>query len=368
MDEQELLDALAASNLEKVLQGLKPWCNKSRGLRRDWINLSSRFNRLRTKEFRKTSSSTEIDIEYNKILEALQSLIDQVFAPAPTPVEKVNSSFSKRPFTLTIGILLLLVLAIALIPVRQVAFQATVKCTDVNLRLATAWSQSFTMSAQRFNLGPLQAVKGTSWQHQLDAVGQGIDLVLNSGKVEIGPLYIAAGELLGIRCRAGEVSFTLGNQSSGALNVFQGDLSVEPALGTHSFGGSRGGDQLQWTAEPGAQLTVVLPANTSVQMPRQAIKGIEFIKKEVDELNSAILSTKLNIQGGRSISLENGDFLEFGALQEADFKLQIKQDTLEIKVQGITNSIKTGHQKLHSRKPSQLRYWIDQTFTPSSAF
>lgn len=356
MNQQQLLKALAEDELEKVFQALEPLCGKNAGLQQDWVNLSGRFQQLINRELRGTASPVDIGIERNQIREALQLLIGRVFAPTPGPVKKAGHFFQQWRWPLAITGVSILLLAIGMLPVRQVAFQAMVKCTDVNFRLAAAWPQTLTIPAQRFNLGPLQEVKGTGWQYQLDEVGQVIDLALDSGKADIGPLYIPADELLGIRSRAGEISFTLSNQSSGELNVFQGVLNLEPALGTRAFGGANAGDQLQWAAEPGAQLTFSPQTNASFQIPRQAIKSIEFIKKEGEVIGSAILSAQLDIKGQKSINLESADFLELDKLQDADFTLQFKQDTLEIKVQGMTNNIQSGLQKLQSQKPSLLEY------------
>lgn len=356
MNQQQLLKWLAEDELDKVLEELKSRCDSSVGLQQDWINLSGRFQQLLNRELKGTTSSTKLSIERNQIREALQLLVDQVFAPTPSPVKKVNGFIQQWRWPLGIVSVSVLLIFIGLLPVRQIRFKVIVKCTDVNFRLSTAWPHSFTVPVHRFDLGPLQEVKGTNWQYEMDAVGQVIDLALDSGKADLGPLYMEADELLGIRCREGEVTFSLGSQSSGEVNIFQGNLNIKPALGSRSFGGLNAGDQLQWVSEPSAQLTFV-PANTSFQMPRQAIKGIEFIKKEEEETISAILGAQLNIKGQESIILESADFLEFGMLQDADFRLQFKQDTLEIKVQGITNSIKTGHQKLYLHRPSMLEYF-----------
>ena len=155
------------------------------------------------------------------------------------------------------------------------------------------------------------------------------------------------------------MSFTLSDHTSGELNVYRGDLSINPGIGVRNYGKEPNtSDLLQWTAEPGAQLTFQAAANTPFRLPRLSIKTIEFIKKEQDGLPvSALQGGTVSVVGHGPISLEAGDFLELGTLSEADFELRQIMDTLEINLRGKTNQIMSGAQKMYSRKPSLLEYF-----------
>lgn len=359
MDLANLKDLLAEDKIEEVLQILKQACAQRSDLQQDWINLSARFHQLQTQELRRVRDQDELDIQLNQLREDLLLLIERCTSPPPPPLQRSRKWLQQFRWPLLFLGISLLSIGIGTLPVKQVAFEATLLSSDFNFRLVEPWPESANWSSTRLYLGPLQKVQGTGWQYQLDQVGQPIELLVDSGKMNIGPLYIPANEALSLRSRRGEISLVLGEKASGDINVQQGQLQLEPNLGSRSYGTSaNNADLLTWTAEPGAQLTFY-NLDQNWQWPRLSIQSAEFIRKEQETtLPSALWSGTLQVQGKDPLSIEAGDFLELGPLQEADFSIQARQDTLVIHLRGKTNSIKTGKQRLYSQKPSLLEYWF----------
>lgn len=357
MDVAHLKDLLAEDKIEAVLQALKQTCTQRRDLQQDWISLSGRFHQLQSQDLRGVRDQDELGIQRNQLREDLLLLIERCATPPPPPLQRSRQWLQQFRWPLLILGISLLIIGIGTLPVRQVGFEATLLSSDFNFRLAEPWPESTNWSSTRLYLGPLQEVRGTGWQHQLDQVGQPIELLLDSGKMNIGPLYIPAQEALSLRSRQGEISLVLGEKASGDINVQQGQLQLEPSLGRRSYGSAaNNGDLLSWTAEPGAQLTFY-NLDQNWRWPRLSIQSAEFIRKEKESLPSALWGGALQVQGSDPVSIQAGDFLELGALLEADFSIQARQDTLLIHLRGKTNSIQTGKQRLYSRKPSLLEYW-----------
>lgn len=356
MEKEQLWALLAEDKLEALLAELDHLSRKNRPVHKDWTSLSGRYHQLRNRELRGTAQADDLEVERNQIREALYVLIERVYAPATVSSTGLGIFLTRwRWPSLVLGISIVAI-SIGMLPVRQATFQATLKTSDLNFRLITPWPKTFSFSANRLNLGPLQEVRGSGWQYTLDQLGQPIDLALDSGKLDIGPLFIPDNELLSLRCRAKELSFVFGEHASGEINLFQGDLNISPQGAIRSFGNAgQEEDLLQWQAEPNAQLT--FQAIAPFQLPRLAIKAIEFIKKEGDEVNSALLGGNVEVVGHDPLRLEAGDFLELGELSEADFDLRQIGDTLEINLRGKTNQIMSGAQKMYSRKPSLLEYF-----------
>lgn len=356
MEKEALIALLAEDKLEALLAELDHLSKKNRPVHKDWTSLSGRYHQLRSRELRGTAQADDLEVERNQIREALYVLIERVFEPSPISKSGLILFLNHWRWPLLVLGISLAAISIGMLPVRQATFQATLKTSDLNFRLITPWPKTFSFSANRLNLGPLQEVRGSGWQYTLDQLGQPIDLALDSGKLDIGPLFIPDNELLSLRCRAKELSFVFGEHASGEINLFQGDLNISPQGAIRSFGNGET-DVLQWTAEPGAQLTFQAVQTPQFRLPRLAIKAIEFIKKEGDEVNSALLGGNVEVVGHDLLQLEAGDFLELGELSEADFDLRQIGDTLEINLRGKTNQIMSGAQKMYSRKPSLLEYF-----------
>lgn len=357
MDIAKLKTLLAKDEIEAVLQALEQPCAQRNELQQDWISLSGRFHQLQSQDLRGVLDQNELGIQRNQLREGLLLLIERCASPAPPPLQRGRQLLQQFRWPLLILGISLLIIGIGTLPVRQVGFEATLLSSDFNFRLAEPWPESANWSSTRLYLGPLQEVRGTDWQYQLDQVGQPIELLLDSGKMNIGPLYIPAKEALSLRSRQGEISLVLGEKASGDINVQQGQLQLEPSLGSRSYGSAaNNGDLLSWTTEPGAQLTFYNP-DQNWRWPRLSIQSAEFIRKEKETLPSALWGGGLQVQGSDPLSIQAGDFLELGALLEADFSVQARQDTLVIHLRGKTNSIQTGKQRLYSRKPSLLEYW-----------
>ncbi|AEE48164.1 hypothetical protein [Haliscomenobacter hydrossis] len=358
MEKEALIALLAEDKIEALLDELDHLSRKNRALHQDWTSLSGRYHQLRSRELRGTAQADDLEVERNQIREALYVLIDRVYAPATVSSTGFGTFLTRWRWPLLVLGISLAAISIGMLPVRQAEFTATLKTSDLNFRLIEPWPTTFRFSANRLNLGPLQEVRGSGWQYTLEQLGQPIDLALDSGKLDIGPLFIPDSELLSLRCRANELSFVFGEHTSGEINLFQGDLNISPQGEVHSFGtGTQAGDLLQWQAEPSAQLTFQAAQNTPFRLPRMAIKAIEFIKKEGDEVNSALLGGKVEVVGHGPLMLEAGDFLELGDLTETDFDLRQIVDTLEINLRGKTNQLMNGAQKMYSRKPSLLEYF-----------
>jgi hypothetical protein len=357
MDAGKLKALLAKDEIEAVLQALEQPCAQRSDLQQDWISLSGRFHQLQSQDLRGVRDQDELGIQRNQLVEDLLLLIERCTTPPAPPLQRSKQWLQQFRWPLLILGISLLVIGIGTLPVRQVGFEATLLSSDFNFRLAEPWPESTNWSSTRLYLGPLQEVRGTGWQYHLDQVGQPIELLLDSGKMDIGPLYIPAQEALSLRSRQGEISLVLGEKASGDINVQQGQLQLEPSLGRRSYGAAaNNGDLLSWTAEPGAQLTFYNPGQ-NWRWPRLSIQSAEFIRKEQEKLPSALCGGTLQVQGSDPVSIQAGDFLELGALLEADFSIQTRQDTLLIHLRGKTNSIQTGKQRLYSRKPSLLEYW-----------
>lgn len=358
MEKKQLQDLLAKDVLDKVLDGLEPLCATKLELHQIWTVLSGRYHRIHNQEMKGTVQTDDINVERNQISDALAILIHQVFAPKKQGIPLFLHVLTHWRWPVLIVGFSLLVVGLGTLPVREASFQAKLKVTDLTFRTTADWPQNFKFDANRFDFGPLQEVRGTGWQSNAAALRQPIYLSLDTGKLEIGPLFISKNERLSLRCRDKELTLTLGEKTSGEINVFQGNLVLEPGAQHRTFGASNS-ELLQWIAEPSAQLTFRIPPSGTFELPRQAITAVEFVKKEIGETNpkSAIQRGSLDVEGQSPVELETADFLELGTLREADFSLRQNADTLEIDLRGKTNSIQSGLQTLKSHKPSLLEFY-----------
>jgi hypothetical protein len=357
MEKPQVLDLLASNEMEKVLDALETQCQSQADLFRDWTNLSARFHRARNQELQRTANIDDLDVVYNQIRDGLIELVERVYAPPAPARKRVGVFFQQWRWPILIVGFSLAVIGFGLLPVREVGFQATLHCSDVRFRIVENWPKTLNFPAKRLDLGLLQQLQGTGWQYSMEESGQPLNVSLDTGKMEVGRLFLKAGEVLGLRIREKDVTLAFDGQASGEIQVQRSTLSGLPRNAVRDFGrGSTAADLLTWIAEPLAELTFQPTNDTGFQVPRLGIEGIEFVKKEEDQTKSAIVDGTLDIAGQEPVVLQNGDFLELSGLSEADVTVKQENGAFTVGLNGKARALARGRKKMHSLKPSLLEY------------
>jgi len=130
---QHLIDG----NTKAAIDALGPVLENT-SLHDEWAMLRARYWRMRESEMKGTLSTQDLNLEHNRINDALLRLIDRAAAYVDSPASKPASEPAKkrRPAWLGwgIGIVLLIVLVLALWPVLRSKNGATPVTTDIPVK------------------------------------------------------------------------------------------------------------------------------------------------------------------------------------------------------------------------------------------
>jgi hypothetical protein len=366
MDKDTLLELLAQDRLEELLDALKTAATHSgrADILREQVNLSGRLHRYKSRTRARTEDPEDLERVRNGIREDLRELVEHLYMPPPTPARQMRATLLQWRWPLLVLGISLAAVGIGMLPAPVVAFEASLLTTDLTFRLSQNWPKELTFSADRCDLTLLQEVRGDAgWQQTMDdQSGQPIDLFLDSGRIEIGPMHIPPASALSMRIRESDITLSLPEGSNG--NIQAGSVLLRTAPSGESRR-TREAELLEWIAEPGAQLTFSSSNDTASQLRRLPVQAVEFVRRDPgsDELKSAIQSGELRVQGRDALPLEL-DFLELDGLQDADISLQPQGKAFAVTLRGHAKSIRSGRQQTYSRKPTLLEHFYrDQKVT-----
>ena len=357
MTRETLLNHLERDEIEAVLAGLEQQL-LSRGddaLQQQYNTISARYHKNRDLELEGTEDRDAINREYNRIRKALFHLIGQAFAEKKTSTAGPARAFvAKWRWPLLVFGIALLLFSIALLPARQFAFCATLKCSSLEVRLPEGWPDGHYVPANNIYLSGVEKTRdeqGQSWNPQRDG-GEPV-LGVASGTIRLEGSGSQGPQTLSLSANSGILTLSLRDGCSGYI--------------TADSAGSDATAYTQWSLIPGGSISFQ-PRNTTDfdAVDRLPFDSIAFLAREPDseQLESTIQSGEINIIGKKEpLALHAKDFLVLEGVSQGDITVRLGEDSsLEVRIQGKARAGRSGlRPPLASIKPSLLeKFYYDQ--------
>ena len=253
------------------------------------------------------------------------------------------------------GLSLMLFGIALLLPARQFAFSATLKCSSLEVRLPEGWPEEYYFPAKRIYLDGVEATsdwQGRSWSYERDG-GDRI-LSVDSGTIQLDDTYSQGPQTLSLSANSGILTFSLRDSCSGII--------------TADSAGSDATTYTQWSLIPGGSISFQ-PRNTTDfdavdRLPFDEIKFLT-LKPDSEQMESTVQSGEIKIQGKKEplTTLRTKDYLILEGISQGEISIRLIEDSsLEVHIQGNAREGRSGlHLPLISLKPSWLeKFYYDQ--------
>ena len=355
MTRETLLNHLERDEIEAVLAGLEQQL-LSRGddaLQQQCNALSARYHKNRDLELEGTEDRDAINREYNRIRKALFHLIGQAFAEKKTSTAGPARAFvAKWRWPLLVFGIALLLFGIALLPARQFAFSATLKCSSLEVRLPEGWPDGYHFPAKRIYLGGVKATsdwQGQSWSYEHD--GGDRTRSVDSGTIQLDGTGSQGPQTLSLSANSGDLTFSFRDSCSGYI--------------TADSAGSGATAYTKWSLIPGGSISFQL-RNTTDSVDHLPFDTVNFLAEEwgSEKPVSTIQSGEISIIGKKEpLALHAKDFLVLEGISQGDISVRLGEDSsLEVRIRGKARAGRSGlRPPLASIKPSLLeKFYYDQ--------
>jgi len=372
----QLIYLLEQNNLETLFSFLKVYIQEEvhPEVSNDIIFLSSRFEKYQNDYELQLRNDEQLQIEYNQIKYALQSLINGLdlpqgdlnfFQKKKKTARQIFSRVlhSQWRWSILVMFVSLLVVGIGQKKINLADFELNARVSQIGIRTLQAWKigQGQDLILNRFEADVTQ--KASFSTETASSLGAPFSFEVN-GRVRLDQLLIPVKESLSVICDGNEIIMRVVNGPiQGSLHVQNVELSSSELGLSQKIGVEDAGEQIDFVsdANPAFYLTPLI--KTAFTLPLAHIDSIGFNRRSSDQDSSTIKAGMLNVAGTKT-KLNLGDRLKL-KLQQGEIQLSMDDGDIMLSLRGKVQKAQiTQLNETRSLMPSWLMYFRqDQTIT-----
>lgn len=332
----------------------------------DIILLSSRFEKYQNDNELQLRNDEHLQIEYNQIKYALQSLINGINLPQgdlnffQKKKKTARQIFywvlhSKWRWSILVTIVSLVILGLGQKRLNLADFELHARVSQIGVRTLQEWKIG---QGQNLNLNQFEAdvIQNASFSVETaSSLGTPFSFQVN-GRARLDQLLIPVKESLSVICDGDEIILRVVNGPiQGSLHVQNVELSSSELGLSQNLGVEDAGDQIDFVSDANPTFYLNPLIKTAFTLPLAHIDSIGFNRLSYDQDSSTIKEGLISIAGVKT-ALKLGDRLKV-KLQHSELKLNVEQGNLILDLRGkIHQAQLTQMEKPKVLMPTWLAY------------